>query len=76
VLSFLLFLFVMYWVPTIIAVLRRTPSALGVAAINFFLGWTVIGWIVALVMALASPPAAQRVTIYVDGRRTEAEILR
>lgn len=75
-LTFLLFLFVMYWVPTIIAVLRRTPSALGVAAVNFFLGWTIIGWIVALVMALAAPPAAQRVTIYVDGRKTEAEIMR
>ena len=75
-LTFLLILFLMYWVPTIIAVLRRTPSALGVAAVNFFLGWTIIGWIVALVMALAAPPAAQRVTIYVDGRKTEAEILR
>jgi Na+/H+-dicarboxylate symporter len=74
--TFLLCLFVMYWLPTIIAVVRRTPSALGVAAINFFLGWTIIGWIVALIFALAAPPAAQRVTVYVDGRRTEAEISR
>jgi hypothetical protein len=27
-------------------------------------------------MALAASPAAQRVTVYVDGRKTEAEILR
>ena len=74
--TFLLCLFAMYWLPTIIAIARRTPSALGVAAINFFLGWTIIGWIVALVMALAASPAAQRVTVYVDGRKTEAEILR
>ena len=74
--TFLLCLFAMYWLPTIIAIVRRTPSALGVAAINFFLGWTIIGWIVALVMALAASPAAQRVTVYVDGRKTEAEILR
>lgn len=74
--TFLTILFVMYWLPTIIAVVRRTPSALGVAAINFFLGWTVIGWFIALIVALASAPATERVTVYVDGRKTEAEIIR
>ncbi len=75
-LTFLTVLFVMYWLPTIIAVLRRTPSALGVAIVNFFFGWTIIGWVVALFMALAAAPATQRVTVYVDGRKTEAEIIR
>ena len=75
-LTFIAVLFVMYWLPTIIAVLRRTPSALGVAAVNFLLGWTIIGWFVALIMALAAVPATQRVTVYVDGRKTEAEIMR
>ena len=74
--KFLLLLLVMYWVPTIVAVIRRTPAARGVAVVNFFLGWTIIGWIVALVMALAAPPAAQRVPIYVAGRKPEADILR
>lgn len=74
--TFLTILFVMYWLPTIIAIIRRTPSALGVAAINFFLGWTVIGWFIALIVALASAPATERVTVYVDGRKTEAEIIR
>jgi len=64
--SIILFLIAMYWLPTIIAVVRRTPSALGVAALNFFLGWTVIGWIVALVIALAVYPA-ERVVI-IEGR--------
>jgi hypothetical protein len=64
--SIILFLIAMYWLPTIIAVVRRTPSALGVAAINFFLGWTVIGWVVALVIALAAYPA-ERVVI-IEGR--------
>ena len=50
--------------------------SLGVAAVNFFLGWTMIGWIVALLIALAAPPARERVTVYVDGRKTEGEILR
>jgi hypothetical protein len=52
--TFLLFLFAMYWLPTLIALVRQTPSALGIAALNFFVGWTVIGWILALVWALAA----------------------
>jgi len=69
VLTILSILFVMYWLPTIVAILRRTPSALGVATINFFLGWTVIGWIVALVLALAAYPAER--VIIIEGRARE-----
>ncbi len=64
--TFLTVLFLMYWLPTIIAIVRRTPSALGVAVLNFFLGWTVIGWIIALVIALAAYPAERVVVI--EGR--------
>ena len=66
--SFLTFLFVMYWLPTSIAVVRGIP-ALGIAAFNFFLGWTVIGWIVALVLALAGRPP-ERIVI-IEGRARE-----
>jgi hypothetical protein len=52
--TFILFLFAMYWLPTLIALVRQTSSALGIAMLNFFLGWTVIGWIMALVWALAA----------------------
>jgi len=69
-LTFLAVLFALYWLPTMVAVIRRTPSALGVAAINFFLGWTVIGWIVALILALASYPVQERVVI-IEGRARE-----
>ncbi len=64
--TFLSVLFLMYWLPTIVAIVRRTPSALGVAALNFFLGWTVVGWIIALVIALAAYPAERVVVI--EGR--------
>jgi hypothetical protein len=74
--TFLTILFLMYWLPTLIAIVRRTPSALGVAAINFFLGWTIIGWFIALILALAAAPAVERATVYVDGRKTDAEIFR
>jgi Na+/H+-dicarboxylate symporter len=64
--TFILTLFVMYWLPTIIAIVRHTPSALGVAALNFFLGWTVIGWFLALVWALAANP--QQVIVIENGQ--------
>jgi hypothetical protein len=43
-----------YFLPTIIAVLRHVPNVGSVAVINTFLGWTFIGWIVALSMAARS----------------------
>ena len=61
--TFILFLFAMYWLPTLIALVRQTPSALGIAALNFFLGWTVIGWIMALVWALAANTSPQVIVI-------------
>lgn len=37
-----------YFLPTIVAVMRRHGDLLAVAVVNVFLGWTVIGWVVAL----------------------------
>ena len=65
--SFILFLFAMYWLPTLIAMVRQAPSVLGIAVLNFFFGWTVIGWIVALLWALAVHPHA-RVIVIENGR--------
>ena len=65
--TFFLGLFVLYWLPTIIAIARHTHSALGVAALNFFLGWTGVGWFIALMWALAATPA-DRVIIIENGR--------
>ena len=48
---------VAYFIPTIIATQRKVPSSGSVVVVNFFLGWTVIGWIVALAMASRSAPA-------------------
>ena len=40
-----------YFLPTIVAVVRKVTNQGSVAVINFFLGWTLIGWVVALAMA-------------------------
>jgi hypothetical protein len=41
-----------YLIPTIVGLVRKPPNLGVIAAINLLLGWTVIGWIAALVMAL------------------------
>jgi hypothetical protein len=61
--TFFLALFVLYWLPAIIAIARHTNSALGVAALNFLLGWTGVGWVLALMWALAASPHAQVIVI-------------
>lgn len=41
----------LYFLPWIVAAQSRHPSRAGIAAVNFFLGWTLIGWVVALAWA-------------------------
>jgi hypothetical protein len=41
----------LYLVPTIVAVVRKVTNQGSVAVINIFLGWSLIGWVVALAMA-------------------------
>jgi hypothetical protein len=38
-----------YFLPTVIALTRGHLSALAIFFLNLFLGWTVIGWVVALI---------------------------
>ena len=41
----------LYFLPTFVAAKRETENAGAVFVINLFLGWTFLGWIVALAMA-------------------------
>jgi hypothetical protein len=43
--------FVFYFVPSIVAFARSKRDVLSIFLLNLFLGWTLIGWIVALVWA-------------------------
>lgn len=47
--------FAVYLLPLIIALARKVPAG-GVAAMNILLGWTGLGWLVALVMACRYAP--------------------
>lgn len=52
--SFAIALLVLYFLPTLLAALRRSKRGWGVMVINVFLGWTFIGWVVALAWAVSS----------------------
>ena len=43
--------FVMYFLPCIVAFVRSKRDTASIVLLNFFLGWTMVGWIVALVWA-------------------------
>ncbi|MDO8585284.1 MAG: superinfection immunity protein [bacterium] len=47
-----LLLFLIYFLPTIIAGFSGKRNGWAIFALNFFLGFTFIGWIIALVWAL------------------------
>lgn len=49
--SFFITVLIIYFFPTILAALRQTKRGWGVFVINLFLGWTFIGWVIALAWA-------------------------
>ena len=43
-----------YFLPSIFAWTRNHPSKWGIIALNILLGWTLLGWIIALIWSLSS----------------------
>src|ERR1700731_5331428 len=41
-----------YFIPYIVAKQNKKQNAGAIGALNFFLGWTLVGWVVALVWAV------------------------
>ena len=50
----MLFGLAVYLLPTIIAAAKRKTNTLRIVLLNVFAGWSVIGWIIALVWALSA----------------------
>ncbi len=59
------FVIVVYFLPAIVARLRRSTMTVWVALINLLAGWTVVGWLVALVLAIASSRRPPTVVVHV-----------
>jgi hypothetical protein len=58
-----LMLLCLYFLPSIVALIRKKNNTGAILVLNFFLGWTFIGWIVSMVWALSSDPRPQQVII-------------
>ena len=67
---------VLYFLPTIIVSTKMHPEKMLIYALNFFLGWTVICWFIALYMALSRRGAEEmeaRQAITVDALKGQHE---
>ena len=53
----------LYFIPTIIAMVRHKQNTMAIFALNLFLGWTLLGFVVALVWALTKDRDIQAITI-------------
>jgi hypothetical protein len=38
-----------YFLPWLVAIIRKHPNCMAIFLLNFFLGWTIIGWLGALI---------------------------
>lgn len=50
----LVVMFIGYFLPWSIALLRGTRSNVGIFFINLLFGWTMIGWVIALIWAIVA----------------------
>lgn len=69
-------IFVLYFLPSIVVVTKLHPEKTMIFTLNFFLGWTVICWFIALYMALSRSGAEQletRQAITVDALKGQYE---
>lgn len=65
-----------YFLPTIIAWARKVTNVGSVFVVNFFLGWTFVGWIVALAMAVKTrlPPSSSNQVVMVSSSPTDVAV--
>jgi hypothetical protein len=60
-----------YFAPTIVAALARGRHLAAVAVINAFLGWSLIGWVVALALAFAGKGEPRTVVVMPQAAPTQ-----
>jgi hypothetical protein len=48
----ILFIVLIYFLPFIVAIARKHLDSTAIFVLNLFLGWTFIGWVIALIWAV------------------------
>ncbi|KAB5626293.1 superinfection immunity protein [Pseudomonas putida] len=54
--------FVIYFLPTFVAAKRRHPNGTSIFLLDLFLGWTLLGWVAALVWSASSVKPESKVS--------------
>lgn len=62
-----LILLAVYFIPTIIAICRKHDNTVAIILVNILLGWTFIGWVVALIWSVTSQ---KKQTIVINNNNT------
>lgn len=57
-------LFVVYIIPSIVGLLRKKDDIAAIIILNLFLGWSFLGWVIALVWALSKDKQVQTVVVH------------
>ncbi|WP_157790543.1 superinfection immunity protein [Bradyrhizobium japonicum] len=60
-------LFHLYFIPSVVARWTKHPMKSLIFAFNIFLGWTIIGWILAMIWALNGPSQEPQLYVMQDG---------
>jgi Superinfection immunity protein len=55
-----------YFIPTFIAMMRDAAHRGSIALINLLFGWTVLGWIAALIWAIVEKPVELKPVVTID----------
>ena len=65
-LTLFVFSLAIYFLPTIVAVIRKKRNTLAIFLLNLFLGWPFIGWVAALVWAAVKDQPHYDMLIYIS----------
>jgi hypothetical protein len=49
----------LYFIPTIVAIIRRTKRRATIFSVNLIFGWTVAGWIATVIWVMAERPSLE-----------------
>ena len=55
-----------YFIPSAVALIRKHPQKMAVLMLNIFLGWTLLGWVAAMIWAVWSYKVKKDVTTVED----------
>jgi hypothetical protein len=54
----------LYFAPSIVAVLRKKTNLAAIIVLNALLGWSLIGWVIAMIWAVSTDNAPQTIIIH------------